>query len=85
MSKPIRITTNELVEELRRSIRPLAPPGAMTAEELRAATGMKTTQLRIHLKKLEAEGRLKTWMTYRPDSKGRDQQVPAYSIVSAKR
>lgn len=82
--KPISVTQDELLSELMRATnRDNAPPEAMTAAEMRAKTGLRRTALKDRLDRLNAEGRLETWRTYRTDVRGQRQLVPAYTIKPA--
>lgn len=83
MASRISISESELLQALASLGVQDAPADAMTSAEIGAAMGLKPVAVRVRLAKLRAEGRLETWTVIRPDSAGRRQQIPAYTIKPA--
>ena len=77
----VEVSTNELLEELRRAITPDAPPEAMTVEEMMKALGVGKRAVQNQLAVLREEGRLVEWARRRVDASGRNMRVPAYTIA----
>lgn len=84
MAAGMSISETELLEALSQGQRP-APPEARTATELAQALGLSRTAIKRRLNALHAAGRLNVWWTERPDTVGRSQRIPAYTIKPAQK
>lgn len=78
----VSITTNELLEAIRKAQRSVKDPGGFTTiTEMQDASGMCRTSIARHLRVFKQTGRLECQRVPREGLDGRHTVVPAYRVI----
>lgn len=78
----VSITTNELLEAIRKAQRSIKDPGGFTTiTEMRDASGMCRNAIAHHLQLFKQAGRLECRRVQREGLDGRRTVVPAYRVT----
>jgi len=78
----VSITTNELLEAIRKAQRSIKDPGGFTTiTEMRDASGMCRNAIAHHLRLFKQAGRLECRRVPREGLDGRRTMVPAYRVT----
>jgi DNA-binding Lrp family transcriptional regulator len=84
MASRVRVSENELLEELAKYAAGDAPEDAMTKQELAVAAGVSPQTVINRLRVLQRQGRVRVHRVVREKLDGHSQPVPAYTILPAK-